>query len=431
MHPTRTSLRSLAVSCGVFSLGLMVSALSAQVRAGEWPQILGPQRNGQATLAKPLASDWDEARPKILWRVPVSSGYSGAAIARGQAFLFDRSAERERVTAVDMTSGQQRWQTHWPATYSSSIDPDSGPRAIPTVIGTSVLCYGAAGDLVCLDSLSGKVVWQRALRKEFDADDGYFGAGSSPLVIDDIAIINVGGKKGGIVGLDWKTGKTRWQATDYDASYSSPVALTVDGKPAALVVTRLRTVLLDARSGKLLSEIDFGARGPTVNAATPLAVGSNRYLLTASYGVGAHLIRIDGTRIERLWKQVDLLASQYNSPVLLDGTVVGVDGREDLGEVALKVLDIEKPEVQSERPLTGPTHLIAAGNTLLGLTIDGTVSLSQLKNHQLDTLAEFKIPQTPTGRDRYRALPALADHVLVVRCTQDANHGEFIAIELP
>jgi hypothetical protein len=196
-------------------------------------------------------------------------------------------------------------------------------------------------------------------------------------------------------------------------------------------VTRLRTVLLDVGSGQVFSEIDFGARGPTVNAATPLAVGDNRYLLTASYGIGAHLIKIDGQKIERLWKRVDLLASQYNSPVLLDGKVIGVDGREDLGEVALKVIDIDKPEVLWERPLSGPTHLIAAGKNLLELSIDGNLAVSHLSGGKLERTAEFAIPQTSPGRDRYRALPALADHILVVRRTQDANHGEFIALELP
>lgn len=435
MYPIRPSLRSLAVSCGALSLGLllgiMVPAFNAEVRAGDWPQILGPQRDGHATLETPLAAGWDKASPKVIWRMPAGSGYSGAVIGSGQAFLFDRTADSERITAVDLKTGQQRWQTQWPATYVTSIDPDNGPRAVPIAVAGSVICYGAAGDLVCLNSASGKVVWQRPLRKEFDADDGYFGAGSSPLVIGDTVIVNVGGNKAGIVGIDLKTGKTRWQATEYSASYSSPVALTVDGKPAALVVTRLRTVLLDAATGEVWSEIDFGARGATVVAATPLPVGGNRYLLTASYDVGALLIKVDGKHIERLWKQADLLASQYNSPVLMGGIVIAVDGREDRDEMSLKGIDIDKPEVLWERPLPGPEHLIVAGNKLLELSIDGSLTLSDLENNKLRTAGSFTFPQSAPGRDHYRALPALADHVLIVRRTQDANHSEFIALELP
>jgi outer membrane protein assembly factor BamB len=432
MNPSQPTSHALIIILSFWAIVLGLPGSIGQLRAGDWPQILGPKRSGQAVDEKPLASSWDKTAPKLLWRFPVGSGYAGAAISGGHVFLFDRDSQNERLTSVDLATGKQLWQTRWPASYNSSMDPDSGPRAVPTVAEGSVVCYGAAGDLICIDSTNGGILWQRALRKELHADDGYYGAGSSPLVVEGVVVADIVGKKGGIVGIDLKSGNTRWQATDYDASYSSPIAVDIAGTPAALVETRLRTVLVEVESGKILSEIDFGARGPTVNAATPLALGNNRFFLTASYGIGAHLIQLRGTELNREWKNVNLLASQYNSPVLIGDTIVGVHGREDLGEVLLRGIRAGEERILWEEPLPGPAHLVALGNQLLQVVINGQVRLSSVTTTELKTTAQFALPQTAAGRPSvFRALPALSRGILIVRSTQGPAQGEFIAIQLP
>jgi outer membrane protein assembly factor BamB len=194
----------------------------------------------------------------------------------------------------------------------------------------------------------------------------------------------------------------------------------------------LRTVLLDVKTGRVLSEIDFGGRGPTVNAATPLAVGDDRYLLTASYGIGAHLVKVSGQRLERIWKKPDLLASQYNSPVMIGDSVVGVHGREDQGEVALRVLSLNEPKVLKESALPGPAHLIAVGQQLLQVAINGELALSEVSAGRMTTKAKLAATETSRGQKGvFRALPAFSKHVLIVRSTTDARSGEFIAYQLP
>ncbi len=161
---------------------------------------------------------------------------------------------------MDLASGKAKWQATWPATYRSSMDPDSGPRAVPVVAGNKAICYGAAGDLVCVNLSDGKVDWNLPLRKQFKAEDGYFGAGCSPIVIGDTVVVNIGSKKAGIVGVSLSKGKVNWQATGYDASYASPIAVSVKNKPAVIVVTRLKTVLLDPATAKCSAK-STSARG--------------------------------------------------------------------------------------------------------------------------------------------------------------------------
>ena len=429
MHSTVSIKFALAIILSFAAFGEPWGRQNSIVQAGDWPQILGPNRDGQALGETALNTDWQSEKPQVLWSQPISSGYSGAAIAKGVAYLTDRSRSSERLSAVDLTTGKSKWQATWPATYRSSMDPDSGPRAVPVISGGKAICYSAAGDLVCIDTNNGKVLWNQALRKQFKAEDGYFGAGCSPIVIGDMVIVNIGGKNAGIVGVSLATGKVLWQATSYDASYASPVEVQVAGKPAALVVTRLKTVLLDAATGKVLSEIDFGSRGPTVNAATPLSLGDNKFFFTASYGIGAKLVELKGSDLNVAFSDNALLASQYNSPVKIGSLVIGINGREDVDQSTLRLLDIAAPKVASEQPLPGTTHLIAVGQQLLMLSIDGTLQLGQVTDDKLEIKGRFSIPQTTPVV--FRALPAFSDHVLLVRSTQGGQGGQFIALRLP
>ena len=433
MNPSTTSSHALTIILSFVMCVTTLPAQSSRLMAGDWPQILGPERDGRALDELPLVA-WEKSAPQLLWRLPAHSGYAGAVISEGKVYLFDRDSDHERLTCVDLMSGSHKWQARWPATYASRMDPDSGPRAVPTIAGDKIICYGAAGDMVCIDRQDGKILWQRALRKEFAAEDGFFGAGGSPLVVDQVVIANIGAKKAGIVGVDLNTGKTLWQATDYDSSYASPVEVRVGGQRAALVPTRMRTVLLDPKSGKLYSEIPFEARGASVIAATPLSLGEDHYLLTASYNIGALLVRIRGTQLERVWKDSQLLASQYNSPVLLGNTVVGVHGREDAGEVVLRGMRRGLQQIAWEEPLPGPAHLIVAGEQLLYITVDGRLNLAKLTSERLSTISKFDLLESDRAAHPaaiFRALPALSQHVLVVRQSIDAAHSEFSAYRLP
>ncbi len=393
--------------------------------AADWPQILGPNRNGQAAETE-LMAHWkpDQLTPK--WSLNIGSGFAGAAIVDGKVLIAHRVGNSEMLQAVDLANGTQHWVTPWMATYASSINPDSGPRCVPTVAKGKVVCYGAAGDLVCANLLDGKVLWRLQARREYQAEDGYFGAGSSPLVINNVVIVNVGGQLGGIVGLDLDTGAKLWTATNHDASYASPIQASVQGKVAAIVVTRLHAVVLDPTNGKILGEISFGSRGPTVNAATPIPIGSGKYFLTASYGVGATLLDTSSGSIEQVYRGDEVLSSQYNTPVQIGPNLIGVDGREDMGSAALKAFDpLTRKEIWRKENL-GTAHLIAVGQKVLVLGLDGSVRLIDGTANEYRELAVGSLPQ-----GTYRAIPALAGKQLVVRDSRGDGTGKLYCIALP
>ncbi len=311
---------------------------SVKAAAQDWPQIMGSDRNGQATGHPPLSDVWP-TDAAIAWQISMGSGFSGPAISDNKVLAFHRLGIEEVLEAVDLNSGQKLWRASWPATYRDGVNEDIGPRCVPTVAGKLVVCYGAAGDLAAVELDQGKLLWHRRLRAEYDAEDGYFGAGSSPLVIGQTIVVCLGGKQAGIVGVELQTGKTQWTATNYDASYAPPIEV---GPHTALVVTRLHAVLIDTNDGQVLSEIPFGSRGPTVNAATPILVDKNRFLLTANYGVGATLLSIDDHQLKPIIQGSDLISSQYVTPVVANRRVIAIDGRDDGPPSRLCAIDIQQ-----------------------------------------------------------------------------------------
>ncbi len=392
----------------------------------DWPQILGPHRNGQSAAPANFSVPWKQPQLQPKWSLVVGSGFAGVAVAQGKVLVVHRVGNSEILQAVDLQTGQPAWSRPWAATYTCSINSDSGPRCVPTVVGDKVICYGAAGDLVCASLSDGKIHWALPVRREYKADDGYFGAGSSPLVIDDLVIVNVGGQLGGIVAFELETGKQKWAATNYDASYASPIAARSQGRPVLLVVTRLHAVVLDPKDGKVLDEIGFGARGPTVNAATPISIGNEQYLLTASYGVGATAIDLTSGKIRELYRGNELLSSQYNTPITIGSNVIGIDGREDLGPAALRAFDPLKQTEIWRQDDYGTANLIAVGANVLAVSLDGTVRLIDGTAKAYRELAASSLPP-----GTYRALPALVGKQLVVRSSSESGQGKVHCFELP
>ena len=157
---------------------------------------------------------------------------------------------------------------------------------------TGSICLVPAANCRAQALDSGEQLWFRNVREDFAAPEGYFGCGGSPIVENDTLLLNVGGEHGaGIVALNLSDGTTRWKSTDESASYSSPVAATVDNVRHVIFVTRLSVVSIDPLTGGVRFRFPFGTRGPTVNAASPLILGDHVFV-SASYGVGAQWARI-------------------------------------------------------------------------------------------------------------------------------------------
>ena len=393
-------------------LALSTTILSNRSEAGDWPQILGPNRNGQANGEKIAA--WPASGPRTLWTYTIGEGFSGPSVVGNSVIVFHRvdnkeGTEFERIEAVNAQTGKQVWKTDFDATYAGGINPDTGPRSVPVIAGDAIVAYGAAGDLHCLALKDGKKRWSRETWSDFNAPQGYFGAGTTPIVVGKHVIVNVGGRQGSIVAFNLADGKMVWSAVQDTASYSSPSLTKVGGKTVVIFLTRLKCVALDPVDGKVQFEFPFGQRGPTVNAATPL-VFKDKFFITASYGIGGKLIEVGKEKLSTVWENDTSLSSQYNTPIHHEGFLYGSHGREDGGSTSLRCIDATNGDVKWSIDQSTVANVIKADELLITLTADGNLSLVKLDSKKHVELAKYSVAAGVT-----RALPALSNGKLFIR----------------
>jgi outer membrane protein assembly factor BamB len=366
------SLSRRRLLAGVFILSGFFLAV-APGSAADWPQFLGPARN--ATSAETgLRTSWSAKGPPLLWQKDAGQGFSGPVVVGERLILFHRHGEREIVECLKTANGEGTWKFSYPCAYEDDFGKGDGPRSTPLVADGRVFTLGVEGMLHCLDLKTGEKIWSRPLAKEYHIPRNFFGIGTSPILVDDLLLVNVGGKGAGVVAFDKRTGREAWKATADGASYSSPVLATLHGQRVAVFFTRQGVVLLDPRDGSVRYQKRWRARfDASVNAAAPVVVG-DLVFFSASYGTGALLLRLGKDTPEQVWNGDDVLSCHYNTPVIYQDHLYGIDGRQEAG-ARLRCVELKTGKVRWTREGFGCASMILAQGRLIALTEKGDLVL--------------------------------------------------------
>src|SRR5262249_9484276 len=90
---------------------VLVSSKGFQTQAYDWPQWLGPHRNG-VSQETGLLNNWPREGPPLLWKAKgLGSGYSTPSVAAGRVFTMGNRSGREYVVALSVHKGKQLWRT--------------------------------------------------------------------------------------------------------------------------------------------------------------------------------------------------------------------------------------------------------------------------------------------------------------------------------
>jgi outer membrane protein assembly factor BamB len=379
--------------------------------AGDWPQFLGPTRNGVYS-GPALAATWPKDGPRVVWQKPVGNGFSAPVIAKGRLILFHRLENKEVVESLDPATGNGQWRFDYPTAYQDDFGFDPGPRATPCVADGKVYTFGAEGMLHCLDLESGKKVWSVNTKSDFQAPKGFFGIACSPLVEDNAVLLNVGGPDGaGIIAFDKATGHVRWKTSNDAASYSAPVSATIGDKRYVLFLTRRAFVGVEPATGKIDFEFPFRPSiSASVTAATPV-VADDLVFISASYGAGAAVLSLKGGQPKKVWAGDDILSNHYATSVYRDGFIYGIDGRTDPGfQPTLRCVELRTGKVKWQDDSVGAATITLAGDQLLILTEKGELIRAAADPGKFKPNARAQILPT-----QVRAYPALADGILYAR----------------
>jgi outer membrane protein assembly factor BamB len=391
--------------------GIWLASLT--LYAADWPQFLGPDRNGISAETN-LAAAWPVDGPPVRWKKEVGQGFSGPVVAQGKLILFQRKADQEIIDCLDAKTGSDIWHFACPTSYQDDFGFDEGPRGTPAIVDGKVYAMGAEGMAHCLDFQTGKEIWRVDCKKEYQSPKGFFGLACSPLVEGGVVILNIGGRPGaGIVALDKATGALRWKHGDAEAGYSSPIAASIQGKRYVLSFTRSGLAAVNPTNGAGYFDFPWRSRdNNSVNAASPLVSG-DLIFLTASYGTGAVLLRVENGGPQKIWSGDEALSCHYATPVLYQGYLYGVDGRADPGmqpRPSLRCVELQTGRVCWSQDDFGAASVTLAGGQLFILTEQGELIRAPVNPKEFHVTARAQI--LPLG---VRAFPALADGCLYAR----------------
>lgn len=413
---TMRSMRS-RTHCVVMSAALWLLVASTLV-ADDWPQFLGPTRNGVYS-GPALADSWPGGAPARVWKKKVGQGFAGPVVADGRVIVFHRLRDREVIEAVDARTGKTQWRYGYRTSYRDDFGFDEGPRAVPVVVDGRVYTFGAQGMLHAVDLETGKKIWNEDTHRRFRVRKGFFGAAGSPLVEEGRVLANVGGSDAGIVAFDARTGEVLWTGTGDEASYSSPVGATFDGKRYAVFFTRNGLAAVDPASGEVGFRRNWRSRSrASVNGAMPLII-DDLIFLSATYGTGAVVLRVGGTKLAELWSSDDVLSNHYATSAYHDGNLYGFHGRQEYNP-SFRAVELRTGKVlwSEDRFRAGTVTL--AGDRLVILRETGELILAEASPTQFRPLARAQVLPAVA-----RAYPALADGYLYAR-----NEDTLVCLDL-
>ena len=378
------------------SIGLMlcctVLVCAGTAAAQDWPQWRGANRDGKVTgFAAPPT--WPKAL-KMNWKAKVGLGVATPALAGNRVFVSARQGNKEAVMCLDAETGKKLWQYACAAqAVTGPARRHPGPRSSPAVGGGKVVTVGVGGVVSCLDADNGRLLWRK---DPYPKVVPTFFAASSPIIVDQMAVVHVGGKgKGAIIAYELAAGGEKWRCAATPPEYASPVLLTVAGTKQMVTLTEKSLVGIGAADGKLLWKVPFASARMSTNSATPVVSGQT-VIFTGS-GRGIKAVKIEkkdaGFSAKELWNN-DKISTTFNTPVLKDGLLFGLSNRGNL--FCLDALTGKTAWTGEDRHGRGFAAIVDVGSAILALPSTSELIAFKPSKAGYDELARIKVAETPT-----------------------------------
>ncbi len=415
-------LTTIAALCLCFSAVSVTGSANRGASTSDWSQWRGPERNG-ISHESGLLKQWPKEGPKLLWQVnDIGDGYSTPAVVGTRIYLMsNRGLENEFVQALSTQDGKPIWTTR----VGNVGNPDQNPpyakaRSTPTVDGDFIYALGSDGDLACLETRSGKIRWQKSIRKEFGGQPGEWAYAESPLVDGEVVVVTPGGAQATIVALNKKTGAVIWKSAvpgGDPAGYASAIVVQGGGRKQYVQFLSKGIVGVDAKTGQFLWRYAEPAKGPA-QFFTPVA--RDEYVYGGANGVGGGLVRLkpDGSGIaaEQVYFE-RRLPNGIGGAVLVGDYLYGTE----MGGEQLLAVEFTTGKVRWKAESLGRASVASAEGLLYVHGWNGDVALVEATPEGYREKGRFTPPAQPKKKqvgqypEQAFAYPVIANGRLYIR----------------
>jgi len=378
-----------------------------------WPGFRGANRDSVVRGVR-INTDWAASPPVQMWRRAIGPGWSSFSVRGDLLYTQEQRGNEEIVSCYRVSTGEPVWRHADPVRFYES-NGGAGPRSTPTIDKDRVYSMGATGILNALDARTGKKIWSHDTSKETSREVPFWGISSSPLVVDDVVIVSVGGT---LVGYDIATGTQRWTGPLHGGSYSSPHLVTIDGVTQVVILSSPGAVSVNPADGKLLWDYKWEGGAiiqPAVTEDGDILING----MSAMGGLGTKRLTIkhdaNGWTPEERWT-TNGMKPYFNDYVMHKGHAYGFDNN------ILACIDLAdgKRKWKGGRYGNGQMLLLADQDLLLVTSEEGELALVSATTDQYKEIAKIPLFDEKTWNH-----PVVVGNVLLVR-----NGAEMAAFRL-
>lgn len=313
---------------------------AGHLAAADWPQYRGPNHDG--TSLEVIRTNWSEEAPRQLWKVRLDPALSSMTISGGRVFTQARRprgpGQEEFCIALGADTGAELWAAPVGlADYpNGGVGNDDGPRSTPSVAGDRVVVLSSYLRLVCLNAATGQELWRKELRAEFGGGVIAWQNAASPLVVDDLVLVNGNGPGQCLLAFRLETGELAWQGQNDGMTHATPVLAAMGGVRQAIFFAQSGLVSVRPETGAVLWRFPLNYNNTSV-AASPvvagdLVYGSREYPSTLSSArAGAVVVAVNATAqsfsAAKVWYKTNQLMNHWATPVQHNGHLYGMYGQ--------------------------------------------------------------------------------------------------------
>ena len=379
----------------------------------EWPQWLGPKRDGKSRETG-LLKNWPADGPPMAWWLEgLGEGYSTVAIAEGH-ILVTGMIDREEILFCADLRGQLKWQHRYGPAWKGRY-PEA--RTTPTIDSGRAYVISGMGKVACFSVQTGQQIWAFDAAEEFGTKYDYWGIAESPLIVGDLVICTPSGTNATMVALNKLTGKTAWSSKSLgeESNYCSPILVRLGGRRVIVTMLKCSIIGVDSDDGLILWRVplvDYQASPHGINPNSPV-YHEGCFYTTTGYGCGGALHELSpaGDRVTRKW--VDkVLDCHHGGVIFVDGYLYGSNFKTHYAGNCV-CLDWRTGKVMYEQKWICKGSITFADGLLYCYEEkEGTVGLVKPSPERFEVISSFKVPK---GTGSHWAHPVICGKRLYIR----------------
>jgi outer membrane protein assembly factor BamB len=408
---------------------LFVFLIDSSIWAQDWVGLRG--NDGQGSIqTNGLLSRTSDVDLKVRWKTKIGSGYSSVVIADGIVLALytepdagdseDSTDVEDVAVGIDAESGEKLWRHSLGPFFRGQNGSFDGPLTTPVIHKGKIYGLSPRGQLFCLDLKTGEQQWGRDLVSKDNAPQPMYGFTTSPIVVDDVLIVQLGAEDKSVAGFDLSSGEMKWVVGNDGVSSQSPLKTEFAGRSVVLAVGVEELIGLDPLNGKLIFEYEH--QGGNSGSVTPVPIGGGKFMmnLDGSYSIAVELNSVDGSiHASEAWKDRSI-KNTYNLPVFVAGNVFGFSTR------ILTCLDPETGRAIWRSRAPGDGFLIAVDDHLIVSTKKGSLHIAKASAASYQEVTGANIFD-----DLVWSIPAYSDDSIFVRSLSEIARVDIVAKGMP